>query len=75
MKAAGDPAATFTFERGPDGRMAVLRREIEDRPPVEGASRLEVLDEVGLVNEEMKFAGRDRIYEEALNMVARMVAA
>ncbi len=75
MKAAGDPLATFTFERGPDGRKAVMRREIEGHPPVAGASRLEVLDEVGLVNEEMKFAGRDRIYEEALNMVARMVAA
>jgi glucose-6-phosphate dehydrogenase assembly protein OpcA len=74
MKAAGDPPATFVLERGPDGRKAAIRREISGQPPIEGAVRLEVLDEVELMNEEMRFASRDRIYEEALHMVAQMTA-
>ena len=36
---------------------------------------LEVFAEEELVNEEIKYSGRDAIYEEALTMVARMTAA
>jgi hypothetical protein len=48
--------------------------EIPGRPPIERVVRLEPLEEVRLVNEEIKFAGRDRVYEEALAMVAGMAA-
>jgi hypothetical protein len=31
------------------------------------------MGEVELVNEELKFPDRDRVYEEALNLIAQMV--
>jgi glucose-6-phosphate dehydrogenase assembly protein OpcA len=75
MKAESPAPATFSLRRGCDGRNAVTRREVTGCPPVERSVRLEVFDEEELVNEEIKYSGRDAIYEEALNMVARMTAA
>lgn len=74
MKTAGARAATFSWARGTDGKTALTRVEIPGRSPRERAVRLQVLDEIELVNQEIKFAGRDRIYEEALAMVARMIS-
>jgi hypothetical protein len=37
--------------------------------------RLEVLNEVEILNEELKLASPDRIYEETLRMVACMTAS
>ena len=72
MKAGEASPAAFTLKRGADGKYAVVRRELPGRPPVEGTARLEVYDEVELVNEGIKSAGRDAIFEEALEMVARI---
>ena len=72
MKAGEVSPAVFTLRRGADGKYAVVRRELPGRPPIEGTARLEVYDEVELVNEGIKSAGRDAILEEALKMVARI---
>ncbi len=72
MSAGGDLPATFSLGRGPDGKAALTRSEISGRPPIERAVRLEVVDEVELINEEIKLAGRDQVYEEALGMIARL---
>ncbi len=72
LKAGGASPAIFSLVRGPDGKSALTRTELPERPPIERTVRLEVLDEVELLNEELKFASRDRVYEEALSMVARM---
>jgi glucose-6-phosphate dehydrogenase assembly protein OpcA len=71
MTAGGASPAVFTLRRGADGKYAVVRRELPGRPPVEATARLEVYDEVELVNEGIKSAGRDTVFEEALKMVAR----
>ena len=43
------------------------------RAPLERTARLAVLGEVELVNEELKFPERDRVYEDVLSLIARMV--
>ncbi len=73
MKAGEDSPATFSLIRGADGKTAITRREIAGGAPVERTVRREVLNDVELVNEEIKFAGRDRVFEEALRMVAQLV--
>jgi hypothetical protein len=50
----------------------VVRCELPGRPTLERAVRLQVLDEIDLLNGEIKFAVRDRVYEEALEMIARL---
>ncbi len=75
MKAGGVSPATFSLARGADGKTALTRSEIPGRSPMERAVHLRVFDEVELLNEEIRFAGRDRVYEEALAMVARFVAS
>ena len=72
LTAGGGLPAVFSLRRGAGGKYAVVRRELTGRPPVEGTARLEVYDEVELVNEGIKSAGRDAIFEEALEMVARI---
>jgi glucose-6-phosphate dehydrogenase assembly protein OpcA len=72
LTATGKSASTFSLICGSDSRSVVTRITLPNRPPVERTSCLEVFDEVGLLNEELKFASRDRIYEEALVMVASM---
>jgi glucose-6-phosphate dehydrogenase assembly protein OpcA len=72
LKTAGTPAARFSIiESEEEGRVRT-RAEIPGCPPRERSVRLQVLDQVGLLNEELKFPGRDRIYEGALSLVARM---
>jgi len=41
-------------------------------PPLGRNVRLEVLEEAEILNEELKLAGRDHVYEATLHMVARM---
>jgi glucose-6-phosphate dehydrogenase assembly protein OpcA len=53
-------------------KTAVVRCELPGRPTLERAVRLQVLDEIDLLNGEIKFAVRDRVYEEALEMIARL---
>ena len=75
LTAGGASPAVFTLRRGADGKYAVVRRELPGRPPIEGTARLAVYDEVELVNEGIKSAGRDAVFEEALKMVARITTA
>ncbi len=70
LEAEGDPPASFRLERGCDGRNVATHAEIKGRPPVSRTARLEVLDEAELLNGELQFPGRDRIFEEALERVA-----
>lgn len=70
---SGHPPAVFSLARGKDGKSVTACAEIPGRPPISRAVRLEVLREVEIVNQELLFAGRDRVYEEALAAVARMV--
>ena len=75
LRAEGASAARFSFLRGPDGKVVKTLAEVPGSLPVGRSVRLEVLDEAEILNEELKLGVRDRLYEEALNVVARMVAA
>jgi glucose-6-phosphate dehydrogenase assembly protein OpcA len=72
LKTGGATPAQFSIiESKKEGR-ARTRAEMPGRPPRERTVRLHAMDLVGLVNEELKFPGRDKIYEESLNLIARM---
>jgi len=75
LKAVGDLPATFSLACGGDRNVVTTRTEIPGRQPIERTVRLEVLDEIGLLNEELKFSNRDRLYEEVLTLVALMTAS
>jgi len=75
MKTSGEPAAQFSIVESKEEGTARTRAEIPGCPPRERTVRLHVLDQVGLVNEELKFPGRDKIYEETLSLLARMLKA
>ena len=75
LKTEGSPAASFALVSQPECNGVLARTELAGRPLLEHTSRLETAGEVELLNEELKFASRDRIYEQALSMVARMTAA
>lgn len=71
MKTADATPAVFSVGRGPDGRTAVTRLELPGQPPVDRAARVEVHDEFDLLKDELRFAARDRVYEQALAVVGR----
>ena len=75
LKTEGSPAVSFALVSQPECNGVLARTELAGRPPLERTSRLETAGEVELLNEELKFAGRDRIYEQALSMIARMTSA
>lgn len=75
LKADGVAPARFSLARGVDGKVVQTHAEVPGQSPLGRTVRLEVLDEVEILNEELKLALRDRIYEETLRMVARMTAA
>ena len=75
LKTEGSPAVSFALVSQPECNGVLARTELAGRPPLEHTSRLETAGEVELLNEELKFASRDRIYEQVLAMVARMTAA
>ncbi len=64
--------ARFSFSRGPDGKAVQTCAEVAGRPPIGRTVRIEVGGEVDLLNDELMLSGRDRVYEEALALVARM---
>jgi glucose-6-phosphate dehydrogenase assembly protein OpcA len=67
--------ARFSFTRGADGATAQIVSEVPGAPPLARAVRLAFLEETEILNEELKLARRDHVYEAALGMVARMTAA
>jgi len=75
MKTEGNPAVSFVLVSQPDCNGVLARIELAGRPPLERTVRVEPVGEVELLNEELKFAGRDRVYQHALNMVAQMISA
>jgi len=75
LRAEGDSAARFSFTRGQDGKVVKTLAEVPGLPPTGRSVRVEVLDEVEILNDELKLAVRDRLYEQALGVVARMVAS
>jgi len=72
LKTAGTPAAQFTITESHEEGRASTRAEIPGLPPRERTVRLHAMNPVGLVNEELKFPGRDKIYEETLRLIAQM---
>jgi hypothetical protein len=73
LEATGEPPATFRLERGCDGRNVVTRAEVQGRPAVTRTVRLEVLEEAQLLNEELQFPGRDRVFENSLECTALLL--
>ncbi len=74
LRADGPSLATFSFSRGPDGAVVKTRSEIPGGGTAGRTVRLEVMNEVAILNEELKLAGRDHVYEEAVQMAARMAS-
>ena len=66
--------ARFSFSRGLDGKVVQTLAEVPGSPPIGRTVRIEVGDEVEILNDELMLAGRDRVYEEALALVARMTS-
>jgi glucose-6-phosphate dehydrogenase assembly protein OpcA len=75
LRSEGPSTAKFSFERGPDGKVVKTLAEVPGLPPAGRSVRLEVLNEAELLNEELQYEVRDQGYEEALSVVARMVAS
>lgn len=73
LETSGTPPATFSLARGTDGRNVRTQAEVKGHQPITRTVRLEVLDEVRLVNEELQYAHRDWGYEESLGCVVRML--
>ena len=64
--------ARFSFSRGADGKAVKTLAEVLGAAPIGRTVRIEVGDEVEMLNDELMLAGRDHVYEEALALVARM---
>jgi glucose-6-phosphate dehydrogenase assembly protein OpcA len=73
--AEGPSTARFLFTRGPDGKVVKTLAEVPGSLPMGRSVRVEVLNEAEILNEELKLGVRDRGYEEALSVVARMIAS
>jgi len=75
LRALGNLSATFSLACGGDRNVVITLTEIPGRQPIQRTVRLAVLDEIGLLNEELKYPNRDRLYEEVLTLVAAMTAS
>lgn len=68
----GADGARFSFSRGLDGKVVQTVAEVPGLPPIGRTVRIEVGNEVEILNDELMLSGRDHVYEEALALVARM---
>jgi glucose-6-phosphate dehydrogenase assembly protein OpcA len=66
--------ARFSFSRGSDGKVVQTLAEVPGLSPLGRTVRIEVLDEIEILNEELMLAGRDHVYEEALALAARLTS-
>jgi glucose-6-phosphate dehydrogenase assembly protein OpcA len=66
--------ARFSFSRGTDGKVVQTLAEVPGTPPIGRTVRIEVGGEVEILNDELMLSGRDRVYEEALALVARITS-
>lgn len=73
LKTGSEPAARFSITESVAEGVVRTRAEMPGHAPLEKTARLVKMDAVELVNEELKFPGRDRIYEEVLDLIAGMV--
>ena len=73
LKTGSAPPASFSVTESLKEGILCTRAELPGRAPLERTARLVVMGEVELVNEELKFPERDRVYEEVLSLIAQMV--
>ena len=73
LEAGSGPQAEFSLARGSDGKCVTTRCSVQGREAVSRNVRLEVLDEVEVVNDELKYLGRNRVFEQTLAMLGQMV--
>ncbi|HXH49317.1 MAG TPA: glucose-6-phosphate dehydrogenase assembly protein OpcA [Terriglobia bacterium] len=73
LKTRSVPPAIFSVTESMEEGIVRTKAELPGRAPLERTARMVVMDEVELVNEELKFPERDRIYEEVLALIARTV--
>lgn len=73
LKTRSDPPAIFSVSESTAEGIAHTRAEIPGRAPLERTLRMMAMGEVELVNEELKFPARDKIYEEILSLIVQMV--
>lgn len=73
LKTGSQHPAVFSVTESVEERIVRTRAEMPGRAPLERAARLVVMDEVQLVNEELKFPERDKVYEEVLALIEAMV--
>ncbi|HEV2493836.1 MAG TPA: glucose-6-phosphate dehydrogenase assembly protein OpcA [Terriglobia bacterium] len=71
----GEPGGTFSFLRDRDKNSMRASTELPGRARIERYARVPIPDEVSLLNEDLKVGRRDRLYEEALRVVAQMAPA
>jgi len=64
--------ARFSFSRGQDGKVVQTLAEVPGQVSIGRTVRIEVGDEIEILNDELLLSGRDRVYEEAMALVARM---
>ena len=73
LKTGSAPPAFFSVtESTQEGIMRTIA-DLPGRVQLERTARLVVMSEVELVNEELKFPERDKIYEEVLGMISHLV--
>jgi glucose-6-phosphate dehydrogenase assembly protein OpcA len=73
LKTGTSPSAHFSVSESMEDGIVRTHAELPGRTPLERTARLAVMGDVELVNEELKFPGRDDVYEETLSLIARMV--
>ena len=73
LKTRTSPPAIFSVTESMEEGIVRTSAAMPGRAPLERTARLAVLGEVELVNEELKFPERDRVYEDVLSLIARMV--
>jgi glucose-6-phosphate dehydrogenase assembly protein OpcA len=64
--------ARFSFSRGPDGKVVQTLAEVPGQSPIGRTVRIEPGDEVEILNDELMLTGHDRVFEQAMSLVARM---
>lgn len=73
LKTGSSPPASFSVTESAEEGTVRTRTEAPGCVTLERTARLVVMSEVELVNEELKFPGQDRIYEEMLDLITQMV--
>jgi glucose-6-phosphate dehydrogenase assembly protein OpcA len=73
LKTRSVPPAIFSVTESMEEGIVRTNVEMPGRAPLERTARMVVMGEVELVNEELKFPERDKVYEEVLGLIARMV--